>query len=135
MRVKNYRHPARTSAAVTSVGTSFDSAKRMLIDFDYWPDGASFIGVLGSMNIQVSSIATATSLTWRLTSDLAGDVCIITDTAASFFTGVTDVTDGSISILLNYQVALKDGSSNMYFWSKVDAGTVTVDEVQIVWEE
>ena len=134
MRVKNYRHPARTSAAVASVGTSFDATKRMLIDMDYWPEGAAFIGLFRTLNIQVSAISSATSLTFRLTYDVAGDVCIITDTTASFFTGVTDATDGSISVLLDYAVALKAGSS-VYFWSKVDAGTVTVDEAQIVWEE
>ena len=135
MRVKNYRSPARTTAAASSVGTSFDSAKRMLIDMNYWPTGAAFTGVLGSISIQVSSISSAATLTWRLTSDLAGDECIITDTAVAIFTGVTDATDGSMSILLNYPTALKDGSSNIYFWPKVDAGTVTVDEVLIVWEE
>ena len=134
MRIKTYRNVVRSPAAVASVGTAFDTAKRITLDFNFWPSGAPFIGSIASVTVHLSSIATASSLVWRLTRDTAGDEMLVTDTTGAIFNGVTTASDGSLNFKLDFNVALETGSL-MYFWAKVDAGTVTVDQVVVLWEE
>jgi len=134
MRVKNYRHVARSSAAVAAVGTAYASGKRISLETSYWPDGQPFRGGLQSLSVYVSSISSAASITWRLTRDTDGDESIITDVTGALTTGITTATDGSVNFKLNYDVSLESGDT-FYLWIKTDAGTVTVDQAVLLWGE
>jgi hypothetical protein len=134
MRIKTYRHVTRSTGAVAGVGTSMATGKRITLDTDFWPSGSPFIGRLHSLIVQVSSISSAATITWRITSDLGGDESLITDTAGSIYAGVTTATDGSASFRIDLDVALVAGDT-MYFFAKVDAGSVTIDSVALCWEE
>tara|TARA_Y100000310_G_C20695021_1_gene825044 strand:+ start:2866 stop:3276 length:411 start_codon:yes stop_codon:yes gene_type:complete len=136
MRVKHYNHPTSSGGPMAAIGTSFATAKTITLDSEYWPENANFIGTLRSLVVQVSSIAGgATALSWRLSRDAAADECLITDTSGTIYTGVTTATDGSLSFKLDFLVALVGGGGTFYLTCKTDAGTVTVDEAVLCWEE
>ena len=134
MRIKTYRHVTRSTGAVAGIGTSMATGKRITLDTEFWPTGSNFIGRFHSLIIQVSSISSAATITWRITSDLGGDESLITDTAGSIYTGITTATDGSASFRIDLDVALVAGDT-VYFFAKVDAGSVTIDSVALCWEE
>ena len=119
---------------MAGIGTSFATAKKLTIDTEYWPDGAPFLGRLHSLVIHVSAISSAGTITWRLCDDTTGDKSLVTDTAGALFAGITTATKGSASFRIDLDVGLTAGDE-IYFFAKVDAGSVTIDEVILCWEE
>ena len=72
-------------------------------------------------------------LSIQISTDLLGDNIIIPSSEATLSTGVTTATVGAAV----YDLAIDYGSASdqIYIWYKTDAGTVTVDSVDVSWRE
>jgi hypothetical protein len=92
------------------------------------------IARLQALYVHVNTIAAgATTLTVRLTRDAAGNQPWIGDTTATLSTGITTNTQGAITIKMDIDYVHDDG--NLYAHFKTNAGTCTVDRVELTWEE
>lgn len=133
-RIKRYIHRVTTTSAITGVGTSFATAKKAELDLGMFPPGSPFLGRLHSVIYHVSSISSAATITFRLCTDAAGDNMLVTDTDGTIFAGVTTATAGSVSFRLDYDVGLDSGST-VYLFHKVNTGSLTIDSIELCWEE
>jgi hypothetical protein len=89
---------------------------------------------LGALYVFVNTIAAgATQLTVRVTRDLAGDVPVIPDTTATITTGVTTATSGSCVFKIDVDYLHSD--DNFFCWIRTNAGTCTVNRLELTWEE
>jgi hypothetical protein len=119
-----------TAAAITSVGTSYAAAKVLAVDLLL--QGRKHAHVVG-LDAHLSSISSATTLTLRVSADTAGDVPIVPDTTATIAAGITTATVGLGSTATDrpYDLSgLTDDKVYIHFYT--DAGTVTVDDVDVV---
>ena len=93
-----------------------------------------FRGRLDSINIVLDTIAGgATTLTVRLTRDLAGDDIAFGDTTATISTGVTTATAGSVTI--KFDALYGYSSDSLYLFWKTNVGTANVDKITVNWME
>tara|TARA_R100000664_G_C2733915_1_gene123847 strand:- start:115 stop:534 length:420 start_codon:yes stop_codon:yes gene_type:complete len=79
-----------------------------------------------------------TKITMRLTSDSAGDECIVTDTDATLAVGVGTATDGSAVYKVDLdwaRNAVTPTGDTVYPWMKTDAGTAKINRIVITWRE
>ena len=130
MRTSKTIKEASDATDVAAVGTTFNAAKYSTVALR----GGPFLGTISGVVIQVKSIAGgASALTMRVTSDAAGDSCVITDTPSTIGTGVTTVAQGTAIYAANVNFSTAGGT--VYVFCRTDAGTVTVDSVTITWEE
>ena len=97
---------------------------------------------LRTLYIELDSLAglSATpTLTVRLTRDAAGDNTIVGDVTASISLGVTDATDGSITIAIDFAYSHNDVSGvtvdNLHCFWKLDQGTGNVRRIELLTEE
>jgi hypothetical protein len=94
-----------------------------------------FRGRLSSIWIHVSTIAAgATSLTFSLSKDAAGDNKFIGDTTATFSLGITTATQGNVTAKLDVDY-VSTTSDILYLHAKTDAGTCTITRIDLIWEE
>lgn len=127
------------ASQVASIGTSFDKTKYHLHKLNSVHPGrvadTPFTGRVSALYVKVSTISGATQLTARLVADADGDEIFLPDTPASLSTGITTTTEGWIVIRI--EVVYKDqlNSDNLYLMLKTDAGTVTLEESRISWED
>lgn len=92
------------------------------------------IARLQALYVHVNAIAAgATSLTVRLTRDSAGNQPWIGDTTATISTGITTTTQGAITIKIDVDYVHTDGDLWAHFHT--NAGTCTVNRVELTWEE
>jgi hypothetical protein len=135
-KVGSFTHTI-THAVNLSATTSYATARRHNLDLmsDTIPTGSvPFSGFIDSVTVHMNTIAGgATTLTLRLTSDLAGDNTIFGDTTATISTGVTTATDGAVTIKIG--AIYGSSSDNLYLFWKTDAGTATVDTLIVNWSE
>jgi hypothetical protein len=113
-----------------SVGTSYDATKYSVhvLALDGKPR-AYFIGV----DVDVTSISSATKITMRISADAAGDNVIVPDTEATISTGITTATVGRASIEIDREFDVPGLTSDtVYVHCKTDAGTVTVTKVTVI---
>ena len=131
----NYPLPGSSSYAtpITGVGTAYATGKKATL---LLPKNANrnFTANLGGLWIWMSSIAGgAAKITFRISLDAAGDEMLVTDTEADpIYTGTTTSTDGSVVYSLN-GLPIDLSVDTLYVFAKVDAGTVTIDKVQLSW--
>lgn len=93
------------------------------------------IGRLSALYIHVNTIAAgATSLTVRLSTDTAGDNPWIGDSTATLSTGVTTATQGAVTFKIDVDF-IKSANDILYCHMKTNAGTCTVDRIELTWEE
>ena len=95
---------------------------------------------LRTLYVQVDTIAGgATTLTVRLTRDLAGDETVVGDVTATISTGVTTATEGNITVAIDFAYSHNDVSGvtddTLYLFWKTDAGTAQVRRIELVTEE
>lgn len=84
--------------------------------------------------IQLSTIAGgAASTVVRITSDLAGDECLVPDTTATISAGVTTATKGTT--VYKTDIVVPSSTNIVYVWVKVDAGTAVLDKVTVTGVE
>jgi hypothetical protein len=93
------------------------------------------IAHLSAIYIHVNTIAAgATGLTFSLSNDTAGDQKWIGNTTATFSTGVTTATQGSVTAKLDVDF-IKTADDVLYLHARTDAGTCTIDRIELVWRE
>lgn len=134
-KVGSFTHTI-THAVNLSATTTYATARRHNLDLmsDTIPTGSvPFSGFIDSVTVHMNTIAGATTLTLRLTSDAAGDNTIFGDTTATISTGVTTATDGSVTIKIG--AIYGSSSDSLYLFWKTDAGTATVDTLIVNWSE
>lgn len=94
-----------------------------------------FRGHLSAIYIHVNTIAAlATSLTFSLSKDAAGDQKFIGNTTATFSTGVTTATEGSVTAKLDVDY-VSTTSDILYLHARTDVGTCTIDRIEMLWHE
>lgn len=82
----------------------------------------------------MSSLASSpTKLTARITTDADGDKAIVTGTESEIEVGVTTSTDGSAVYRIDVDYIFE--SAPVYVFFKTDAGTVSVDSVEMTYHE
>ena len=130
-----YRLPSSASDSTPKAGvaTSYAAAKKATLSLPKRTN-ESFPAKLGGLWIWMSSIAGgATKITFRISLDAAGDEMLVTDTEADpIYTGTTTATDGSVVYSLNGLPVDLDVDT-LYVFFKTNAGTVSVDKVQLSW--
>ena len=137
--VGKFIHNAEYSAQTLSATTTFATARSKELDLSIDSPGVVGNGRsvcrLSGLYITVSTIAGgATALTMRLCRDAAGDVSVIGDTAATFSTGVTTATIGTVSFKIDVDYVYA-ASNKLFLFFKTDAGTCTVTNISLTWEE
>jgi hypothetical protein len=95
---------------------------------------------LRTLYVKVDDIAGgATSLSVKLTRDLAGDEAVVGEVTATITTGVTTATDGAITVAIDFAYSYNDISDvttdTLYLFWKVNAGTAQVRRIELVTEE
>lgn len=92
------------------------------------------IARLSALFVHVNTIAAGcNALTVRLTRDAAGNQPWIGDTTATISTGITTATQGAVTVKLDVNYVNNDGILYAHF--RTNAGTCTVDQVELTWEE
>jgi hypothetical protein len=117
----------------TSVGTSYDGTKKATLSLQM-PEGFPLAFHLEGLFIRMSSLASSpTTLTIKITTDSNGDEAIVTGTASTIETGVTTATDGAVVYKIDLDYIFDD--SDIYVFYKTDAGTVSIDAVELTYHE
>lgn len=127
-----------TGLAIALTSAYVAGAQRHLIPL--YADSPGLVGSvrgiarLQALYVHVNTIAAgATTLTVRLTRDAAGNQPWIGDTTATLSTGITTNTQGAITVKIDVDYVHTD--ANLYVHFKTNAGTCTVDQVELTWEE
>jgi len=93
------------------------------------------IAHLSAIYIHVNTIAAgATGLTFSLSNDTTGDQKWIGNTTATFSTGITTATQGNITAKLDVDY-VKTADDILYLHARTDAGTCTIDRIELTWRE
>ena len=124
-----------------SVTTSFAAPQRSDINLYNTSVGSSpkkpgspFAGRLEGMVIRVKSIAGgATKLTIKITHSSAGSQVIIPDTEATIALEVGTLTEGGVAYSFDFTYMHNDDQLHIFY--KTDAGTCTVDALELYWSE
>ena len=117
----------------TSVGTSYDTAKKATLTLKQ-PAQFPLTFHLEGVFVQMSSLnSSPTKLTMKLTTDSGGDLAIVTATQSDIDTGVTTATDGSAIYKIDLDYIFE--SETVYLFFKTDAGTVSIDSVELTYHE
>ena len=137
MRINHMFHKANDDTDV-AVAASYNVANKSTIFLSSFPASAlHFSGRLSSLAIDCKAIGgTVDTLTIRMTSDPAGDKCIVSDTEAdiSICRGLTTNTEASIFYKLDIDWVMPL-SESLYIFYKTNTGTLTVDKATMVWRE
>lgn len=121
------------SVQKTSVGTSYATAKKATLALQM-PSGFPLAFHLEGLFIRLSSLnSSPTKLTIKITTDANGDEAIVTGTESTIETGVTTATDGAVVYKIDLDYIFD--SSDIYVFYKTDAGTVSVDAVELTYHE
>lgn len=124
----NYRTSARRSISSATSSAEALSTTYALLTVTGLPTTRR--AYLSSVFLALTSVVTATSVTWYMSSDAAGDAPITavqTDTIV-YQTG----GEGGVARVLDF--ALHTLTGNVYVWVKTNAGTAT-GTVSVAWEE
>ena len=137
-RTGGFTHVARYVTSRAGVGMAYDAAKKHTLALRVAVPSAPALrrdGQMGALYVYCSAIAGgATTLTCKVTRDAAGDQAIVPSTTATWDVGVATATDGSVVYSVKIPLVLLT-SDECYVFFKVDAGTVTIDESALVWQE
>lgn len=121
------------STQKTGISTSYDAAKKATLTL-IMPNGYPLNFHLEGLFVQMSSLASSpTKLTARITTDADGDKAIVTGTESEIEVGVTTSTDGSAVYRIDVDYIFE--SAPVYVFFKTDAGTVSVDSVEMTYHE
>ena len=135
MRTNTFIHNVYDATPLTSVGTSYAIGKRHTLTLGSFPDGSPFMGHLGSVKIQISSLASsAAQVSFLMTTDAGGDEYFADGTDGPLTLGVSEATDGGVIYVLDF-VASTQVNDTVYVFYKTDTGTVTIDSVTLTWQE
>jgi hypothetical protein len=134
-KVGSFIHTITHTLSVAA-NTTYATARRHNLDLqsDYTGFAPPRLNIrLGTLNIRLNTIVTAASVTMRLTRDAAGDDIVFGDTTATISTGVTTAASGNVTFKIDSLYGNTD--DNLYVFWKLDAGTATVDQIVVNYEE
>tara|TARA_Y100001938_G_scaffold150489_1_gene241651 strand:+ start:1767 stop:2177 length:411 start_codon:yes stop_codon:yes gene_type:complete len=133
MKTKGLIKKSTDTTQKTSVGNSYDAAKKATLVLNM-PSGFPLNFHLEGLWVQMSSLnSSPTKLTIKISKDANGDECIVTGTESTIETGVTTATDGSCVYKIDLDYVFS--SSSVYVFFKTDTGTVSVDAVELTYNE
>jgi len=135
-KVGSYIHTITHAGLSQNATTTYGTGRRHNLNLqdDYTGFAPPRLNIrLGTLNIRFNTIVTAASVTMRLTRDLAGDDIVFGDTTATISTGVTTAASGNVTFKIDSLYGHTD--DNLYCFWKLDAGTATVDQIIVNWEE
>lgn len=148
-KVGTYYHKSVVEDAVSSVGTSYDTAKHHL--HDLIPDVVSLPSAPGlpsrtrktlfgskieGLTVLVTSISNAASLTVRICGDEEGVISLMPDTTATISLGIADATAGTVAFQVGVPFfGVVNNDSKFWVFIKTDAGTVTLERSILTWSE
>jgi hypothetical protein len=137
-QVGTFIHSSQHFGLTLAVTSAYVAATRHPIGIN---QDISFLGAnravahLSAIYIHVNTIAGGcTSLTFRLSKDTAGDQPWISDTTATISTGVTTATEGAVTAKIDVDF-VKSLNDILYLHAKTNAGTCTIDRIELVWRE
>lgn len=130
-----FLHINENETQVTGVGTAYSLTKIHTIDTNYNPGriGPRYKGYLEQITMQVGTIVTAAKLTFKITSDAAGDQCVIPSTEVPIEIGTTTANAGTCIVKID--VPAQALGVDLYLFVKVDAGTATLVKSSFAWSE
>jgi hypothetical protein len=132
-KVGKFIHGSTVTSNVAAIGTAYDVAKYHLHTL---VDAGTFTSTIDGLYVRVTSIAGgATELTVRLSCDAAGDYTFLPDTTATISTGLTTATTGTVAFKFGVPLKQFFANGDVYLFVKTNAGTVTLANSCIVWEE
>ena len=130
----NFIHQVSSTTDVASVGTSYNAAKYSSVRLRTVPTAAPISGILSGVFVKVKTIAGgAAKLSIQISTDQLGDNIIIPSSEADLSVGVTTATLGAA--VYDLAIDYASTSDQIFVWYKTDAGTVTVDSVEVSWRE
>ena len=131
---KKYIH-ADSNESVNIVD-GYDTSKVFTINLKM--DG-SINTCLHNISIKLKELTAATDskevpteVTFRITSDIEGNNCIIGDTTKKIYLGLSDLNYGLVLHKINTGVSLSP--AKVYVFCKTNTGTAIVDSVSVVYE-
>ena len=96
--------------------------------------GSPFFGKLEGMVARVKSIAGgATKITIKITHNQSGQQVIIPDTEATIALEVGSTTEGGFAVKFDFPYVHDDDQLHIFY--KTDAGTATIDAIELYWSE
>ena len=94
----------------------------------------TFSGILESLIIRLKNIAGgATTVTIKITHNTNGTGVVIPDTTATIALEVGSVVAGGVAYSIDLAHVHPDGTFSIFY--QLDAGTATVDVIELVWSE
>ena len=130
----NFIHQVSSTTDVAAVGTSYNAAKYSSVRLRTTADPTRVGAILSGVYVKVKTIAGgAAKLSIQISTDVNGDNIIIPSSEADLSTGVTTATVGAA--VYDLAIDYASTSDQIYIWYKTDAGTVTVDSVEVSWRE
>lgn len=130
----NFIHQVSSTTDVAAVGTSYNAAKYSSLRLRTVPTSAPISGILSGVFVKVKTIAGgAAKLSIQISTDQLGDNIIIPSSEADLSVGVTTATLGAA--VYDLAIDYASTSDQIYIWYKTDAGSLTVDSVEVSWRE
>ena len=130
----NFIHQARDLTDVAAVDTSYNVARFSSLRLRNRPTSFALGAILSAVYVKVKTIAGgAAKLSIQISTDAAGDNIIVPSTEADLGVGVTTATVGAA--VYDLSISYASASDQIYVWYKTDAGTLTVDSVDVSWRE
>ena len=86
-------------------------------------------------HLELSSIVTATTVTWHLCADAAGDIPLTHSRTTSIVTGITTTTDGAVTEIagISYVRFIDGVGDSIYLAAKLNAGTASAI-ARVTWD-
>ena len=133
-KVGSFLHQVSSTTDVAAVGSSYNAAKYSSVRLRTTADPTRVGAILSGVYVKVKTIAGgAAKLSIQISTDVNGDSIIIPSSEADLSTGVTTATVGAA--VYDLEIDYVSSSDQIYIWYKTDAGTVTVDSVEVSWRE
>ena len=96
--------------------------------------GSSFSGFLEGVIVRLKSVGGgAAKVTVKICHNTNGTGVVIPDTEAEIAFEVGSVVAGAIAIKIDFAHVHTDGTFSLFY--KTDAGTATVDQLELYWSE
>jgi len=133
-KVGSFLHQVSSTTDVAAVGTSYNAAKYSSVRLRTTADPTRVGAILSGVYVKVKTIAGgAAKLSIQISTDVNGDSIIIPSSEADLSTGVTTATVGAA--VYDLAIDYVSSSDQIYIWYKTDAGSLTVDSVEVSWRE
>jgi hypothetical protein len=137
-QVGTFIHSSQHFGLSLAITSAYVTATRHALDLN---QDSTYLGAdravahLSAIYIHVNTIAAGcTSLTFRLSKDATGDQPWISDTTATLSTGVTTASEGAVTAKIDVDF-VKTSNDILYLHVKTNAGTCTLDRIELVWRE